>query len=149
MAHEPPRLVGINHIAIEVGSIDEALDFYGEIFSFTLRSRGSRMAFIDIGDQFIALAQGTGDRPDTHRHFGLVVDSKEAARRSLEQAGAKILPTRGLDFEDPWGNHVQVVEYSEIQFTKAPSILRDMGLDGLEKSSEALEELRHKGLAPD
>lgn len=147
MAQELPRLVGINHIAIEVGSIDEALDFYGKLFSFTLRSRGRRMAFIDLGDQFIALAQGEQDRPDSHRHFGLVVDSKEATRRSFEQAGVRLLPGRGLDFQDPWGNHVQIVDYSEIQFTKTPSILRGMGLGGLEKSPEALDELRRKGLA--
>jgi predicted enzyme related to lactoylglutathione lyase len=141
-----PRLVGINHIALEVGDVDEALEFYGRIFEFTLRGRGARMAFIDIGDQFIALAAGRTQPPDSHRHFGLVVDDKEATRRALEEAGADILPGGGLDFRDPWGNHVQVVEYSEIQFTKAPEVLRGLGLDGLEKSPEALAELRAKGI---
>jgi predicted enzyme related to lactoylglutathione lyase len=141
-----PRLVGINHIALEVGDVDEALEFYGRIFEFTLRGRGARMAFIDIGDQFIALAAGRTQPPDRHRHFGLVVDDKEATRRALEEAGADILPGGGLNFRDPWGNHVQVVEYSEIQFTKAPEVLRGLGLDGLEKSPEALAELRAKGI---
>jgi predicted enzyme related to lactoylglutathione lyase len=141
-----PRLVGINHVALEVGDVDEALEFYGRIFEFTLRGRGARMAFIDMGDQFIALAAGRTQAPDSLRHFGLVVDDKEATRRALEEAGADILPGRGLDFRDPWGNHFQVVEYSEIQFTKAPEVLRAMGLDGLEKSEEALAELRAKGI---
>jgi lactoylglutathione lyase len=141
-----PRLVGINHIALEVGDVDEALEFYGRIFEFTLRGRGARMAFIDIGDQFIALAAGRTQPPDRHRHFGLVVDDKEATRRALEATGADILPGGGLNFRDPWGNHVQVVEYSEIQFTKAPEVLRGLGLDGLEKSPEALAELRAKGI---
>jgi predicted enzyme related to lactoylglutathione lyase len=141
-----PRLVGINHIALEVGDVDEALEFYGRIFEFSLRGRGARMAFIDIGDQFIALAAGRTQPPDSHRHFGLVVDDKEATRRALEEAGADILPGGGLNFRDPWGNHVQVVEYSEIQFTKAPEVLRGLGLDGLEKSPEALAELRAKGI---
>ena len=144
-----PRLVGINHIALEVGDVDEALEFYGRIFEFTLRGRGGRMAFIDMGDQFIALAAGRTQPPDSHRHFGLVVDDKEATRRALKEAGADILPGVGLDFRDPWGNHVQVVEYSEIQFTKAPEILRGLGLDGLEKSPEALAELRAKGIEAD
>jgi predicted enzyme related to lactoylglutathione lyase len=142
------RLVGINHIALEVGDVDEALEFYGRIFRFTLRGRGARMAFIDMGDQFIALAAGRTQAPDGHRHFGLVVDDTEATRRALEEAGAEILPGRGLDFRDPWGNHVQVVEYAEIQFTKAPEVLRGMELDGLEKSPEALAELRAKGIDP-
>jgi predicted enzyme related to lactoylglutathione lyase len=144
-----PRLIGINHIALEVGSVDDALAFYGSIFQLELRGRGSRMAFIDMGDQFIALAEGRTQPPDQHRHFGLVVDDKEAARRALEEAGAEILPGRGLDFRDPWGNHVQVVEYSEVQFTKAEHVLRGMGPGGLEKSEQALAELRGKGLAPD
>jgi catechol 2,3-dioxygenase-like lactoylglutathione lyase family enzyme len=141
-----PRLVGINHIALEVGDIDQALEFYGRIFDFTLRGRGRHMAFLDMGDQFIALAEGRSQPPDGHRHLGLVVEDKSAAREALEQAGADILPGRGLDFRDPWGNHVQVVEYSEVQFTKAPEVLSAMGLDRLEKSDEALAELRAKGI---
>jgi predicted enzyme related to lactoylglutathione lyase len=144
-----PRLIGINHIALEVGSVEDALAFYGSIFELELRGRGARMAFIDMGDQFIALAEGRQQPPDAHRHFGLVVDDKEATRRALEAAGAEILPGRGLDFRDPWGNHVQVVDYSEIQFTKAAHVLRGMGADELQKSEQALTELREKGLAPD
>jgi predicted enzyme related to lactoylglutathione lyase len=144
-----PRLIGINHIALEVGSVDEALAFYGSIFELELRGRGGRMAFIELGDQFIALAEGRTQPPDRHRHFGLVVDDKEATRRALEEAGAEILSSRGLDFRDPWGNHVQVVEYSEVQFTKAEHVLRGMGAGDLEKSEQALAELRAKGLAPD
>jgi predicted enzyme related to lactoylglutathione lyase len=140
------RLVGVNHVAVEVGDIDAALDFYGRVFDFTLRGRGRGMAFIDMGDQFIALAAGRTQEPDSHRHIGLVVDDLEAARRSLEEAGARILPGRGLDFLDPWGNHFQVVEYRRIQFTKAPEILRGMDLE-LDKSPEALAELRDKGLS--
>jgi lactoylglutathione lyase len=142
-----PRLVGINHVALEVGSIDEALDFYGRIFALELRGRGGRMAFIDIGDQFIALAEGRTQPPDRHRHFGLVVDDQAATRRALEQAGVEIQPARGLDFFDPWGNLVQVVDYRDVQFTKTPEILRGMGLDDLTKSEQAMGELRAKGLA--
>jgi len=144
-----PKLIGINHIALEVGSVEEALAFYGSIFEVELRGQGARMAFIDVGDQFIALAEGRTQPPDRHRHFGLVVDDKEATRRALEEAGAEILPGRGLDFRDPWGNHVQVVEYSEVQFTKAEHVLRGMGAGDLEKSEQALAELREKGLARD
>jgi lactoylglutathione lyase len=143
------RLVGLNHVALEVGDVEEALEFYGRIFEFELRGRGGRMAFIDMGDQFIALAAGRRQEPDRHRHFGLVVDDKEAARRALQEAGVDVQPSGSVDFRDPWGNHVQVVGYSEIQFSKADSILRGMGLDGLEKSEQALGELRAKGLAPE
>ena len=141
-----PRLVGINHVALEVGSIDDALEFYSRIFELELRGRSGRMAFIDMGDQFIAIAEGRTQPPDRHRHFGLVVDDKEATRRALEAAGVEIQPGRGLDFLDPWGNQVQVVDYRDIQFTKAPEILRGMGLDGLAKSEHAVAELREKGL---
>jgi catechol 2,3-dioxygenase-like lactoylglutathione lyase family enzyme len=141
-----PRLVGINHVALEVGSIDDALDFYGRIFDLELRGRGGRMAFIDIGDQFIALAEGRTQPPDRHRHFGLVVDDLAATRRALEEAGVEPLPGRGLDFLDPWGNHVQLVDYREVQFTKTPEILRGMGLAELPKTEQALTELREKGL---
>jgi lactoylglutathione lyase len=142
-----PRLVGINHVALEVGDLDEALDFYGRIFEFELRGRGPRMAFLDMGDQFLALSEGRQGPPDAGRHFGLVVDDKEAVRRALEQAAVEIRPGRGLDFLDPWGNQVEVVDYRDIQFTKADRILSGMGLDDLEKSPSAVEELREKGLA--
>jgi catechol 2,3-dioxygenase-like lactoylglutathione lyase family enzyme len=143
-----PRLVGINHIALEVGDVDEALQWYGRLFELELRGRhGNRMAFIDMGDQFIALASGRSQPPDGSRHFGLVVDNKEAVRARLRDQGVPVQPTGSLDFRDPWGNHVQVVDYREIQFTKAPEVLRGMGLKDLEKEPQALEELRAKGLS--
>jgi lactoylglutathione lyase len=137
------RLVGINHVALEVGDVEEALDFYGRIFELTLRGRAGRMAFVDIGDQFIALAEGRRQPPDEHRHFGLVVDDKEGALAAASEAGAEV---RGNDFLDPWGNRVQVVGYRDVQFTKAPEILRGMDLDDLDKTDRALGELRAKGL---
>jgi predicted enzyme related to lactoylglutathione lyase len=142
------RLVGINHVALEVGNLEEALAFYGAIFEIELRGRMRRMAFIDIGDQFIALAEGRSQPPDRSRHFGLVVDDREAVRAALEEAGVEILPGRGLDFHDPWGNQIQIVEYADIQFTKAPGVLQGMQLESLGKTPEALAELREKGLLP-
>jgi catechol 2,3-dioxygenase-like lactoylglutathione lyase family enzyme len=141
-----PRLVGINHVAFEVGDLEAALDFYGAVFEFTLRGRVPGMAFIDMGDQFIAISEGRSQPADDSRHFGLVVDDMDAARKALEDAGAEILPGRGLDFLDPWGNHVQVVEYGDIQFTKDAAVLEGIGLAGLAKSESALDELRRKGL---
>jgi catechol 2,3-dioxygenase-like lactoylglutathione lyase family enzyme len=143
---ERPRLVGVNHVALEVGDIDEALEFYGRIFAIEHVDRMSGMAFIDLGDQFIALSERDPGPPDRARHFGLVVDDKPAARVALEEAGVEISRGRFLDFRDPWGNLVQIVDYRDIQFTKAPGVLRGMGLTGLEKRPEALEELRQKGL---
>jgi lactoylglutathione lyase len=140
-----PRLVGINHVAIEVGDIEEALVFYGAIFELELRGRISAMAFVDMGDQFIALSQGRTQPPDRHRHFGLVVDDKAAVRAALEREGVEVLPGRGLDFHDPWGNLIQVVQYDEIQFTKTEAVLRAMGLE-LGKTEHALAELRAKGI---
>jgi lactoylglutathione lyase len=141
-----PRLIGINHIALEVDDVDEALSFYGRIFELELRGRMSGMAFVDMGDQFVALSEGRSQPPDKARHFGLVVDDKEATRAALEDAGVGILRGRGLNFRDPWGNNVQVVDYRDIQFTKAPNVLRGMGLVDIEKRREALDELREKGL---
>jgi len=142
------RLVGINHVALEVGDVDEALDWYGRFFSFELRGRaGSRAAFIDMGDQFIAVMAGRTQPADTTRHFGLVVDDKEAVRRRLQREGIGVQNSGSLDFTDPWGNHVQVVDYREIQFAKAPSVLHGMGLDDLRKTEQAIDELRKKGLA--
>jgi Predicted enzyme related to lactoylglutathione lyase len=140
-----PNLVGINHVALEVGSIDEALAFYGSIFTFKLRGRENGSAFIDMGDQFIALMETPAPSSDRERHFGLVVDDRAAVRQLAEAAGAKVLSGRFLDFLDPWGNRVQVVEYSDIQFTKAPQVLSAMGLD-LKKSDKALKELADKGI---
>lgn len=142
-----PRLVGINHVALEVGDLEEALEFYGRLFTIGRVDRMAGMAFIDMGDQFIALSERDPGQPDQARHFGLVVDDKAAARAALEEAGVEISRGRFLDFRDPWGNHVQIVDYRDIQFTKAPGVLRGMGLDGLEKRPEARDELREKGLA--
>jgi len=131
-----------------VGDLDEALAFWDSIFGpLELRGRIAGMAFIDMGDQFIALAEGRTQPPDRARHFGLVVDDKEAIRQALIDAGVEIQPGRGLDFRDPWGNNIQVVDYSDIQFTKVPEVLRGMGLDDLCKSDQALAELREKGLS--
>ena len=142
------RLVGINHIALEVGDVDEALAWYGRFFEFELRGRaGARMAFIDMGDQFIALAGGRSQPADESRHFGLVVDDKEAVRAALQDAGVSVRRSGSLDFHDPWGNHVQVVDYRDIQFTKTPEVLRSMKLDGLEKTEAAKREIRDRGLA--
>jgi catechol 2,3-dioxygenase-like lactoylglutathione lyase family enzyme len=139
--------VGINHVALEVEDVDAALDFYGRLFAFELRGQiGSRMAFIDIGDQFVALASGRSQPPDQRRHFGLVVDDRDAVRGALAETDAQVLPGAGVDFIDPWGNHVQVVQYDEIQFTKAPAVLGGMGLSGMTKTPAAQRELRDKGL---
>jgi catechol-2,3-dioxygenase len=141
------RLIGINHVALEVGDIDDALAWYGRFFEFELRGRiGTSMAFVDMGDQFIALATGRSQPPDQARHFGLVVDDKEGARAALQQAGVDVQATGSLDFSDPWGNHVQVVGYRDIQFTKAPSVVHAMGIEGLSKTDAAREELRSKGV---
>ena len=140
------RAIGINHVALEVDDVDEALAFYGSIFEFTLRGRTPGMAFIDLGDQFVALSGGRRQPPDGHRHFGLVVDDKEAVREALKRAEVPVPPRGGLDFRDPWGNHVEVVDYRDVQFSKAPEVLAGMGADGLEKTETALEELREKGL---
>ena len=143
-----PRLVGFNHVAIEVGNIDGALEFYGSIFAFELRSREPGMAFIDLGDQFFALQETAHPSPTGGRHFGLVVEDKEAARSAIEAAGIKIEPGRFLDFRDPWGNLIEVIGYSNIQFTKAAHVLQGMGLSHLRKDEQALRELAEKGMAP-
>ena len=141
------RLVGINHVALEVADIDEALAWYGRLFDVQLRGRaGAKAAFVDMGDQFLALMQGRTQPPDRTRHFGLVVDDKDAVRRQLQEQGVPVQGSGSVDFVDPWGNHVQVVDYREIQFSKAPSVLRGMGLERLTKTAGALDELRHKGL---
>jgi lactoylglutathione lyase len=142
------RLVGINHVALEVGDIDEAIAWYGRFFQFELRGRiGRRMAFIDMGDQFIALSAGREQPADGARHFGLVVDNKEAVREALRGGDVPVTGSGSLDFKDPWGNNVQVVDYREIQFTKAPPVSHGMGLGALRKHESAQRELRNKGLA--
>jgi len=144
---ERAKFVGINHVALEVDDIDAALEFYGQLFEFELRGRiGKRMAFVDAGDQFIAFATPRTMPTDESRHFGLVVDDKQAVVAALERQGIEIRPGRFLDFRDPWGNLVQVVEYGDVQFTKTPEVLRAMGLDGLGKTPAALGELREKGV---
>ena len=143
---DPARLIGINHVALEVGDVDEALDFYGRFFDFELRSRGPRMAFIDMGDQFLAIAEGRRQGPDDGRHFGLVVDDKEAVRAAVEREGLEVVPGRGLDFLDPWGNLFQIVDYRDIQFERAPGVKRKLGIEDLEKRDSARQEIRERGL---
>jgi predicted enzyme related to lactoylglutathione lyase len=144
-----PRVVGFNHIALEVGDIEEALAFYGRLFKFELRGKSDTMAFIDLGDQFIALQKGRKQPADDGRHFGLVVDDKAAARKALEAAGVTPLDGPFLDFRDPWGNRIEIVGYDNIQFTKAPNVLRGMGLTHLTKNESAKKELAEKGMALD
>jgi catechol 2,3-dioxygenase-like lactoylglutathione lyase family enzyme len=143
------RAIGINHIALEVGDIEEALAFYGRLFDFTLRSKNASMAFIDLGDQFLALQKGRTQTPDDGRHLGLVVDNKEAVRSAMAEAGIESLPGRFLDFHDPWGNRIEIIGYDNIQFTKAANVLRGMGLAHLTKNKKAIRELADKGMAPD
>ena len=142
------RVVGFNHVALEVGDIEEALSFYSRIFDFQLRGRNEEMAFIDLGDQFLALQKGRKQPPDNGRHFGLVVDDKDAVRQALAEAGVEVLPGPFLDFRDPWGNRFEIVGYDNIQFSKAPNVLRAMGLTHLSKNAQALKELAEKGMAP-
>jgi len=143
------RAIGFNHIALEVGDIEEALAFYGRIFEFQLRGKDGDMAFIDLGDQFLALQKGRKQPSDDGRHFGLVVDDKDAVRRALVETGVEVLPGPFLDFRDPWGNRVEIVGYDNIQFSKAPNVLRGMGLAHLSKNANAIKELAEKGMAPD
>ncbi|MEE9254969.1 MAG: VOC family protein [Pseudomonadales bacterium] len=143
------RAVGFNHVALEVGDIDEALAFYGGFVEFELRGKSENMAFIDLGDQFLALQKGRSQPKDDGRHFGLVVTDKEAVRHSLEEMGVEVLSGRFLDFYDPWGNRFEIVGYNNIQFTKAPNVLRGMGLEDLDKTESAIKELTEKGMAPE
>ncbi len=145
--NQKSRLVGMNHIVLEVGDLDEALEFYEALFEFELRGRTKTQVFIDMGDQFLALAEGRDQGPDGHRHFGLVVDERESVREKLEEMDVEILDTRGLDFRDPWGNRVQVVLYKDIQFSKTDQVLKGMEMGDLEKTEDAIEQLKDKGLA--
>ena len=140
------RLVGINHVALEVDDLDAALEFYGRWLDFELRGRVRGMAFLDAGDQFLALSEGRRQGPDDDRHFGLVVDARDAVRAALAEAGIRPERGRGLQIRDPWGNVVEIVDYREIQFSKAPGVLEGMGLAGLEKTEAAQRELAEKGL---
>jgi len=143
------RAIGINHVALEVADVDEALAWYARFFDFELRGKRRTMAWIDLGDQFLALSSGRRQGPDDGRHFGLVVDDKEAVRATLADAGVDVPAKGGLRFQDPWGNAVEIVDYRDIQFTKAPAILAALAPEGLEKTEAAREELARKGLATD
>ncbi len=147
MSEDKARAIGINHVALEVADIGAALEFYGQLFDFTLRSRGETSAFIDLGDQFIALFQGESDARDTGRHFGLVVDDPAKVRRKLEDMGVEIMPGPGVDFRDPWGNYWQMVTFSKIQFMKVPSVMRAMDITHLEKTEDAKREIAERGFA--
>ena len=146
--HRKARAVGFNHVALEVGDIEQALAFYGRLFDFGLRGKSGDMAFIDLGDQFLALQKGRQQPADEGRHFGLVVDDKEAVRKALADAGIEPLPGPFLDFLDPWGNRIEIVGYDNIQFTKAENVLLGMGLGHLAKNENAIKELCDKGMAP-
>jgi catechol-2,3-dioxygenase len=142
------RALGINHVVLEVGDLDRALEFYGAIFDFTLRGKGERNAFIDLGDQFIQLSLGKTQGPDDKRHFGLVVDDRQPIRRALKELGVETLD-RGVNFRDPWGNRIEVVPYDDIQFTKVPHVLKGMGVVALEKTPNAIDQLKKKGMTPE
>jgi lactoylglutathione lyase len=143
------RAIGINHVALEVGNIDAALEFYGSLFAFELRGRSDSMAFIDLGDQFLNFSTGRQQAGDDGRHFGLVVDDRQLVLDKLEELGITLLPGPFMDFLDPWGNRIELIDYATIQFSKTPQVLRAMGLEGLTKTEEAIGELRDKGMAPD
>jgi lactoylglutathione lyase len=140
------RLVGINHVALEVGDVEAALELYGRLFGFELRGRAGRMAFIDMGDQFLALQPRRRQGPDEGRHFGLVVDDKAAVRAAVEREGLEVVPGRGFDFLDPWGNRFEIVAYEDIQFERAPGVRRKLGIEGLAKTRAARAEIRDRGL---
>jgi catechol 2,3-dioxygenase-like lactoylglutathione lyase family enzyme len=144
---DKPRMVGINHVALEVGDVEAALEFYGRIFEFTLRGKGDGQAFIDLGDQFIALMQSAAPQHGMRRHFGIVVDDRARVRELAAAAGAEIIAGPFLDFLDPWGNRIEVVEYANVQFSKTPEVLHGMRLE-LAKNSRAIAELEAKGMAP-
>jgi catechol 2,3-dioxygenase-like lactoylglutathione lyase family enzyme len=141
------RALGINHVVLEVGDLEAALDFYGAIFDFTLRGKSEHNAFIDLGDQFIQLSLGKTQTADDKRHFGFVVDDREPVRQALKKLGVELIGQR-LNFRDPWGNRIEVVSYDDIQFTKASHVLKGMGVGGLKKTHNAIDELKKKGMAP-
>ena len=147
---QPARLIGINHVALEVGDVEEALAFYGRVFDFELRGRVPGMVFVDMGDQFLALSEGRTQPRDDGRHFGLVVDNLDAVRAVLAEEGIEAIETgggSGFDFYDPWGNRLEVVEYGEIQFERTPGVKRKLGIDALDKSESARREIDERGLA--
>ena len=138
--------IGINHVALEVGNIAEALAFYGRILNFTITSQSENAAFIYFGDQFINFAKGRTQAPDEKRHFGIAVDNKELVRDTLIEMGVALLGGRFLDFLDPWGNRVEITTYTNIMFSKSTAVLRGMDMDHLQKTDEALAELDKHGL---
>ena len=143
------RLIGVNHVALEVGDLDAALALYARLFDFELRGRVPGAAFIDMGDQFIALMAGRRQAPDDERHFGLVVDDVAAVRAAVEREGLEIIHpgARGLDFADPWGNHFQIVAYEAVQFERTDGVRRKLGIEELAKSPAARHEIAERGLA--
>ena len=143
------RAIGINHVALEVGDIDAALEFYGQLFEIELRGRSETMAFIDLGDQFLNFSSGRQQGADDERHFGLVVDDRQPVLDTLERLGIPLLPGPFKDFLDPWGNRIELIDYATIQFSKTPEELRGLDLAHLDKNDEALAQLREKGMAPD
>jgi extradiol dioxygenase family protein len=149
MSDDKAKAVGINHVALEVADIDAALEFYGQLFEFELRGRSERSAFIDLGDQFIALFTGESDAVDQGRHFGLVVDDPGKVRRKLEEMGVDIMAGPGVDFRDPWGNYWQMVTYEKIQFMKTRPVMRAMGIANWQKSEAAKREIAERGFADD
>jgi catechol 2,3-dioxygenase-like lactoylglutathione lyase family enzyme len=142
------RALGINHVVVEVDDLDKALEFYGSLFEFTLRGKSDHNAFIDLGDQFIQLTLGRTQVPDTKRHFGFVVDDREAVRRAMERLDVKSINER-MNILDPWGNRIEIVSYDDVQFTKADHVLKGMGVARLEKTANAIEELKKKGMKPE
>ena len=138
--------IGINHVALEVGNIAEALAFYGRILNFTITSQSENAAFIYFGDQFINFAKGRAQVPDEKRHFGIAVDNKELVRDTLIEMGVALFGGRFLDFLDPWGNRVEITTYTNIMFSKSTAVLRGMGMDHLQKTDESLAELDKHGL---
>jgi catechol 2,3-dioxygenase-like lactoylglutathione lyase family enzyme len=143
------RAIGINHVAFDVRNLDEALEWWARWFAFELRGRRRTMAFIDLGDQFVALTEvgGWSGADDPGRHVGLVVEDKEALRAALRAAGEDVSGSGSLRVRDPSGNLIEIVDYRDVQFSKAGAVLQGMGLDGLEKSASAIDELRTKGLS--
>ena len=140
------RALGVNHVVLEVDDLDQALAFYGALFEFTLRGRSDHNAFIDLGDQFIQLTLGRTQVADTKRHFGLVVDDREAVRKAMERHGIESINDR-LNILDPWGNRIEIVPYNDCQFTKASHVLNGMGVAPMTKTPAAVEELKKKGMA--
>ena len=146
-AERRAKLIGVNHVALEVGDLDEALALYGRLFDFELRGRAPAMAFIDMGDQFLAISEGRTQDRDGGRHFGLVVDDRKAVTEAARREGLEVIGThRGHDFVDPWGNRFQPVSYPEVQFERTAGVKRKLGIERLQKTEAARAEIREAGL---